>query len=64
MSEDNTYAVPPDQQVAGAGAKPFEASHLPGTTPARRPQVAKRKKGSFAQQKPKGNPKKNRGKKK
>ena len=59
------YDVPPDQQAGGPTAQPFEPSHLPGTPPRQRPEKVKKKKGgSFAQQRPKGNPRKNRAKKK
>ena len=60
------YDVPPDQQAGGPTAQPFEPSHLPGTPPRQRPEKVKAKKkgGSFAQQRPKGNPRKNRAKKK
>lgn len=61
----STFDVPPDQPVAGGAVPaPFEPSHLPGTPPRQRPERVRKKKGSFAQQRPKGNPKKNKPKKK
>lgn len=59
------YDVPPDQPVGGAPpASSFEPSHLPGTPPRQRPEKVKKKGGSAAQRKPKGNPRKNPKKKK